>query len=221
MQLLHHDAASLRGKLAHYLNNDERYKVVFEYTKKCFNEATHLTAHNWAHTYRDILNAIVIGEAEGANMSVVLPAITMHDIGFLYGADGPSHGDVGAKKVAEFVFRAGARYGSEDIAQIANCIRTHKGAIHDKSPEGLEAKVVADADLLEKFGPFGVYQTIRTYGEFNWPIAKAIKRGDDILTVTLETKTGQALAEPGRQFTSDFYKALAEAASPYQEEVER
>ena len=217
MKLLQYDASLLKEKLASYIKNDERYRYVFKHTKKCFDEATHLTAHNWAHAYRDTLNAIVIGEAEGADMSIVLPAITMHDIGFLYGADGPSHGDIGADKVAEFLSDAGANYRPELIAQIAGCIRTHKGSIHDKVPEGLEAKVVADADLLEKFGPFGVYQTIRTYGEFNWPIEKAIQRGDDIFSVKLETETGRALAEPGRQFTADFYKSLAEAASPYKE----
>ena len=139
----------------------------------------------------------------------------MHDIGFLYGAEGKSHGAVGADKVSEFLLESGARYSDVQVIEISNCVRTHKGSIHGESPDSLEAKVVADADLLEKFGPFGVYQTIRTYTEFNWPIDRAIERGDRILTVELETETGEKLAEPGRQFVSDFYKALEEANKPY------
>jgi uncharacterized protein len=216
MKLLTNDSRELREKLERYLQSDLRYKAVFDYTRQRFEAATNLTAHNWAHAYRDTLNAIVIGEAEGADMHVVLPAITMHDIGFLYGASGEAHGDVGADQVDAFLQEAGAHYSIEDIEKIAACIRTHKGSIHGKQPDGLEAKVVADADLLEKFGPFGVYQTIRTYGEFNWPIQKAIQRGDDILTVRLETKTGESLAKQGRQFTADFYKHLAEANQPYE-----
>jgi uncharacterized protein len=108
-----------------------------------------------------------------------------------------------------------AHYEDEQIEAIENSIRTHKGSIHGKQPEGLEAKVVADADLLEKFGPFGVYQTIRTYAEFNWPIEKAFERGDRILSVELETETGNKLAEPGRQFVAAFYKELLEANEPY------
>ena len=215
MKLLDYPATELAEKLEKYLKEDQRYRIVFEHTKKRFEAATELPAHNWAHAYRDTLNAIVIGEAESADMHIVLPAITMHDIGFLYGAEGSNHGDVGAEKVAEFLQEAGAHYEPEIITAIASCIRTHKGGIHGKVPEGLEAKVVADADLLEKFGPFGIYQTIRTYAEFNWPIDKAIVRGDDILTVQLETPTGQKLAEPGRQFVSNFYKELAEANTPY------
>lgn len=219
MRLINVDPVELQEKLEEYLSRDLRYKAVFAHTKNRFEEAANLTAHNWPHTYRDTLNAIVIGEAEKADMAIVLPSITMHDIGFLYGAEGANHGDIGAEKVAEFLTEAGAHYSDEQIAKIANCIRTHKGSIHGKHPEGLEAKVVADADLLEKFGPFGVYQTVRTYAEFNWPIDKAIARGDDILTVTLETETGQKLAEPGRQLVSDFYKGLAEANEPYKETV--
>lgn len=220
MKLIDFIPGELQKKLEEYIASDQRYHAVFAHTKRRFEEATNLTAHNWPHTYRDTLNAIVIGEAEKANMAIVLPAITIHDIGFLYGAEGANHGDVGADKVAEFLEEAGAHYSEEQISKIAGCIRTHKGSIHGKHPEGLEAKVVADADLLEKFGSFGVYQTIRTYTEFNWPIDKAIARGDDILTVTLETPTGQRLAEPGRQLVSNFYKGLAEANKPYTKEIE-
>lgn len=216
MKLLNYTHAELEAKLQEYLRRDQSYKAVFDYTKQQYEKADQLTAHNWAHTYRDILNAIVIGEAEAADMLIVMPAITMHDIGFLYGAQGKTHGDVGADKVDEYLKDAGSHYRGEQREQIADCIRTHKGGLHGKVPEGLEAKVVADADLLEKFGVFGVYQTLRTYTEFNWPIDKAIALGDNILTVQLETPTGQKLAEPGRQFVADFYHALKEANEPYQ-----
>ncbi len=217
MKLLNYSSAELTDKLNTYLASDQRYQAVYSYTKKRFEAATELVAHNWPHCYRDTLNAIVIGEAEGADMSIVLPAITMHDIGFLYGASPEQHGAVGADRVKEFLKEAGAHYSDEQIEAIANCIRTHKGSIHGKHPEGLEAKVVTDADLLEKFGLFGVYQTVRTYAEFNWSIDKAIERGDRILTVELETETGEKLAEPGRQFVADFYSQLKIANEPYEE----
>lgn len=215
MKLIDIDADTLRTKLQTYLQSDETYKQVFEYTKQRFTDATHLPAHNWAHAYRDTLNAIVVGEAEGADMSVVLPAITMHDIGFLYGADGRSHGAVGADKLADYLQAGGITYSQDMIDKIASCIRTHKGSMHDEKPEGLEAKVVADADLIEKFGPIGVYQNIRTFTEFNWPLEKNLERASEIFNLTLETKTGQEIAEKGRQFVADFYNELLEATSPY------
>jgi HD superfamily phosphodiesterase len=218
MKLLDQKPGELQAKLAKYMENDPNYKAVFEYTKKRFEEADHLPAHNWAHAYRDTLNAIVIGEAEGADMTIVLPAITMHDIGFLYGATGRTHGAIGAEKLAEYLVAGGIEYPEDAIKKIADCIRTHKGSMHNEKPESLEAKVVADADLLEKFGAFGVYQNIRTFTEFNWPIEKSFERESEIFTLTLETETGKRLAEPGRQFVADFYKELAEAYEPYKEQ---
>jgi HD superfamily phosphodiesterase len=216
MKLIAIDAAVLKEKLQGYLENDPQYKAVYAYTEAKFKEATQLPAHNWAHAYRDTLNAIVIGEAEGADMHIVLPAITMHDIGFLYGADGRTHGVVGADKLREYLKDGNITYTVEDLRKIAGCIRTHKGSMFNEVPEGLEAMVVADADLVEKFGPIGVYQNIRTFTEFNWPIEKNIERATEIFKLTLQTETGKKLAEPGRQFVADFYTALGEAYSPYE-----
>lgn len=215
MKLLNYPAGELQAKLEKYLTADNKYRAVFAYTKSRFEDATSLTAHNWPHAYRDTLNAIVIGEAEGADMSIVLPAITMHDIGFLYGAVGKTHGAIGAEKLAEYLKDGGIEYPEEDIKKMADCIRTHKGSMHNEMPESLEAKVVADADLLEKFGPFGIYQKIRTFTEFNWPLERFFERQDESMTLTLETETGKQLAEPGRQFVADFYKELREAYEPY------
>ena len=206
----------LQKKLQDYLDQDQRLRSVLTYTKQRFDAENRLTAHNWEHISRDTLNAIVIGEAEGADMGVVLPAIVMHDIGYLYGPP-EGHGPRGADKLAEYLDAAEISYPAEEIAKQASCIRTHKGSMRDDHPEGLEAKVVADADLLEKFGAFGVYQAIRTMGEMNWPLTRIL---DFMLSgkgsaLTLETETGRQLAEPGRRFVLDFYRELARAAEPY------
>lgn len=214
MKLISTPHGELVEKLHAYLTADPLFKAVYDYTKRRFEAAEHLSAHNWAHAYRDTLNAIVIGKAEGADMSITLPAATMHDIGFLYGAIGKTHGAVGADHLAEFLEEGGIAYPKEAVTKIASCIRTHKGSMHNEKPDSLEAKVVADADMLEKFGPLGVYQTIRTFTEFNYPLETLLKRGSDMY-LTLETTTGQRLAEPGRQFVADFIKELKEASEPY------
>lgn len=214
MKLLNNPPGELPTKLKAYLEADPTYKAIYEYTKQRFEAATQLSAHNWAHTYRDILNAIVIGEAEGANMQVVLPAMTMHDIGFLYGADGKTHGAVGADNLASYLQDGGISYPDEVVEQIASCIRTHKGSMHDEKPESLEAKVVADADLLDKFGPFGVYQKIRVYTEFNYQLDKMLTEAAKVSSLSLETATGQQLAEPGREFVLTFFSDLTEAYEP-------
>ena len=161
------------------------------------------------------MNAIVIGESEKANMKIVMPAITMHDIGFLYGATGRTHGSIGAEKLREFLEDGNIKYSDDDIALLASCIRTHKGSSHDEKPENLEAKVVADADLLDKFGPIGVFQNIKVMTEFNRDLHASLERKDTIHKLRLETKTGQELAEPGKEFVVTFFESLALSYEPY------
>jgi HD superfamily phosphodiesterase len=200
-----------QDNLKEYLLKDVDFAKVYKKVRFDFDRSN-LTAHNWEHIFRDICNAIVIGEAEHADMRVVLPAITMHDIGFLYGATGKTHGAVGAEKLREYLAGEELSYSDLELVHIAACIRTHKGSMHDEHPETLEAKVVADADLLEKFGPLGVYQVIRTYTEFNMNLGEILARNDNLI---LETKTGKLLAEPNRQFTRDFFSRLADAYAEY------
>jgi uncharacterized protein len=203
----------LRQKLHGYLERDPRLRSVAEYTKGRFEAATVLTAHNWEHIYRDILNAIAIGEAEDANMDIVLPAIVVHDIGYLYGA-ARDHGPRGATKLREYLDTAGISYPADEVAKLASCIRTHKGSGWDQHPEGLEARVVADADLLDKFGALGTYQHVRACSEFNWSLAKILEYNETMIGLTLDTDTGKRLAEPGRKLIVDFLRELAREAEP-------
>jgi uncharacterized protein len=211
-------ASILRDKLHNYLVSDPDFRAIYDYTKSRFHDSD-LSAHNFEHAYRDVLNAIVIGEAEGADMTVVLPAMTMHDIGFLYGASGATHAKMGADKLAEFLADGEIHLPEARLEHLASCIRTHKGNIHGEVPQSLEAKVVSDADVLDKLGPVGIYQVTRTFAEFNEPHTIAIGalgRTDRRLC----TETGNQLADPLRQFNQDFVAALRQAYAPYEEEQE-
>jgi len=208
----------LRHKLKRYLETDPDFRAVYYHTRGRFDAASQLTAHNWEHARRDTLNAIKIGEAESADMSIVLPATVMHDIGFLYGATGRTHGSIGADKLDEYMNEGGIKSSDAKREKIAECIRTHKGSMHGERPQSLEAKVVSDADMLEKFGPVGVYQGIRTFTEFNLDAAEIIRRLHRDSDLMFQTKTGQALGEPLRAFAGEFAVALGKAYEPYDED---
>ena len=204
-------------RLKKYLSHDEKFNKVYHAVQKDFLEAD-FVAHNWEHVYRNVINAINIGEKELANMEVVLPASVMHDIGFLYGATGPTHTQIGADKLPEYLRKIGVSYKPEIVNKIAACISTHKGSMFNDFPQTLEAKVVADADLLEKFGAIGAYQFIRTWGEFKKGIESTIERKDTIPNLRLETKTARKLAEPGRKFVMDFFEELSKEYNIYRNE---
>lgn len=205
------------SKLAHYLASDPVFRDVYDYTRKRFEAAPHLTAHNFEHARRDVLNAIIIGEAEGADMHIVLCAAVMHDIGYLYGGTGRTHGELGADQLDDYLKDSHVNFPAAELEHIRACIRTHKGSVHQVVPDTLEAQVVSDADMLEKIGPMGTYQFIRSLTEFNFDTERVIERLAGADQRRLVTKTGNAMAAERRGFATDFAKALNEAHELYRE----
>ena len=212
--LIKHSRGKLAKRLEKYLLKDAKLRKVLTAVKKDFAKSG-LTAHNWEHIWRDTLNAVEIGEQEKVDMHIVLPAIVMHDIGFLWRASGKTHGAIGANKLPLFLKKHKINYSKEALEHMADCIRTHKGSMHDEKPLTLEAKVVADADLLDKFGPFGIYQRIRTFTEFDYDIEKILGRNNGMKTLRLETKTGKKIAERGRKEVVSFLEKLDKAQEAY------
>jgi len=151
-----------RQRLQEYLKI-ERVKSIYTRTEKAFRERR-LIGHGWDHVLRDIINAVVIGEEEEANMDIVMPAVILHDIGFLYDPDPSRHPQVGAERCGDWL----SEWSAEQRQQIANCIRVHKGKMREFTlePETREEQVVCDADMLEKAGWLGVLQAVRVFSEF-------------------------------------------------------
>jgi uncharacterized protein len=151
-----------RERLQEYLEID-RVNRIYTQAEKAFRKKK-LIGHGWDHILRDIINAVVIGEEEKANMDIVMPAIILHDIGFLYDPDSSRHPQIGAERCGEWL----NDWGEEEREQIADCIRVHKGKMREFTlePETLEEQVVCDADMLEKVGWLGVLQAVRVFSEF-------------------------------------------------------
>jgi uncharacterized protein len=212
-------------RLQNYLSID-RIKNLHDAVKTAFESRGPL-AHNWDHIHRDTINAIWIGEAEGADMNVVIPAILLHDVGFLYNPDPYSHHVIGSEKSHAWL----ADWGAVENETIALCIKSHKGRFpgFELEPESLEAQVVHDADLLEKIGKIGILQGLRSFVEFGesglqkfkaYKALHAIVQQQAALEhVAFYTKTGKELAAQrgGIHDRWTFYnEALAELA-PYEE----
>jgi len=215
---------SARKRLEGYLV-DERIKMVHDSVKTAF-ESQDFLAHNWDHIYRDTINAVWIGEAEGADMQIVLPAILLHDIGFLYDPDPAVHHILGAEKCAD---RLGD-WSAAERQKIADCILSHKGAMpgFEVEPPSLEAKVVHDADLLEKIGKIGILQVVRTYMEFGQRglaghqdyknLYAIVKRRAGFKNLAFYTRTGEEIAAQrgGHQIRQEFFNDLLGELEKYE-----
>ncbi|MBU0976016.1 MAG: HD domain-containing protein [Patescibacteria group bacterium] len=207
--------------LEKYLKKN-RNKSLYDKVKKEF-EKRGPVAHNWDHIYRDIINAIWIGEAEKANMEVVFPSIVLHDIGFLYDPDPSIHHKLGAEKCIEWL----EDWNKEDKKAIRLCILAHKGKSFEFSiePESIEEKVVYDADQLEKMGYAGLLGCVRVgveFGEATHPELKSLyeiaKLFKSVSKITLYTSKAREIAKRRGGMKFDiFEKAYNELREYYEE----
>jgi len=191
-----------------YLSQSSELKVLHQLVKKDFSMRG-LVHHNWHHILRDLARAIMIGEAEKANMKIVLASVLLHDIGRLYPDLGGDHYEVGATKAPEYLKKAGFKNG--EINDITHCIRAH-GPRGVEEPKTLEAKVVYDVDVLScSVGYIGV---ARVFDYFMREEKMGVK---DMMTIPsgkkgprrdFYTKTGKSMGEQGLKEARRYWEEL-------------
>jgi len=158
-------------KLDYFIEKDPRIKKVYDYAKEKYNKAN-LPQHNLEHILRDLYRALIIAETEkDVDYSILIPAVLLHDIGITEGKH-QNHEEAGALIIKRDLPKLG--YSKKEIERIAHCIKSHDGKI---KPETIEAKILFDADKLEKCGTGGVFNFYRVQQESKTPMDKWIEKG--------------------------------------------
>jgi len=120
-------------------------------------------AHDLGHVKRVVALARRIGEAEGADLSVVVPAAWLHDC-VSVAKDSPDRPLASRLAAEEGVrFLGGIGYPSEHLDAVHHAIEAHSFSL-GKAPETLEARVVQDADRLDAIGAVGIARCFLTGG---------------------------------------------------------
>jgi uncharacterized protein len=156
--------------------------------------------HGFEHTERVVALCRVLGERLSADMSVLMPAAILHDIG--RGEDG--HAEKGAEKAADILKKNGA--SEENIERIVEAIRVHSfsGGLEAAS---LEAQILSDADKLDAMGAVGVYRAGQYSGEHDRSLEEYIGHfHEKLLTLKrlLYTEKAMRLAEGRHRFMESF-----------------
>lgn len=194
--------------------SEPRLQTLYRKVESSFKQQDGI-AHNWEHVRRDIVNVVQIGLAEHADMSIVMPAMILHDLGYLTHPQDPGNHPVnGSKECYAFL----SDWTPEERDKISSCILKHKGkfpGFEHSEPETLEEKVVCDADQVDKFGWVGFMQMMRVYIEHG---TKGFKKFNTITglakgilaqgIITLYTETGKRMAAMRRH--PDFKVVSAE-----------
>lgn len=139
----------MRHTLDEYARNDPRILPVYSAARRIYQKMNRYH-HNFSHVLRDLYRALLIGADEGqVDYGILIPSVLLHDIGFSDPAFEHVGHDVAGALLAEKLL-ADLGYGKKAIKAISHCIRAHKGKA--ETPRTIEAKILCDADVLEKAG---------------------------------------------------------------------
>jgi uncharacterized protein len=151
--------------------------------------------YRWKHTLRVAQFGKVIAENEAGDVELIIAACLLHDIAwFDTDADNSrEHGRIGAKKARPFLESLG--YTQVQVESICYAVATH---VDEDNPDTLEAKILSDADNVDRFGPYRILQwcfaDIEDYDKLAAKLKERISRLEHYRKVNpLFTPTGQQL----------------------------
>ncbi|MFQ6117497.1 MAG: HD domain-containing protein [Candidatus Bipolaricaulia bacterium] len=193
-----------------YLAKFAELKGLYEMVQQEFSSKG-LVHHNWHHVLRDLARGIIIGEAEGAKMKIVLAGILLHDIGRLHPSAGEDHYTAGAEVAPTYL--RGAGFTAEEIEEIVHCVKAH-GPRAPEEPRTLEARVVYDVDVhscaVGKIGVARVFDYFMREEGLGVKELLALPSGRKGPREDFYTETGRRLGEEGLKRASEFWEGLRE-----------
>lgn len=184
-------------KIADFTQN---YLLV-SYKKRSKKDKTNLKRYlsgadyRWQHTLRVAQFGKVIAENEGVDVESVLAACLLHDIAW-FDTDAENnreHGRIGAAIARPFLESLG--YSKRRVKKICYSIASH---VDEENINTLEARIVSDADNVDRFGPYRILQwcfsDIKNYEKLAAKLSERIPRLEQYREENpLYTSTGQQL----------------------------
>jgi len=160
--------------------------------------------HGLEHTMRVYETCKTLGESLGANLSILLPAVLLHDV-VRGGEDHALASSVEAKGILD-----GLGYSHAAIDEISKVISAHSFSA-GRTPESLEAEILSDADKLDAMGALGVYRAAMFSAERERPLEDYVAHfTEKLLTLRgmMFTDAARKLAEPRHRFLLEFLEQI-------------
>lgn len=167
--------------------------------------------YRWQHTLRVAQFGKLLAEAEGADVELVVAACLLHDVASFDQMDNDrDHGRIGAEIAQPLLIELG--YTPAQDESILYAVAAH---VDVENPETLEARVVTDADNLDRFWAYRILQwCLPDIGDYDKLATKLRARTEKLellkTNYSLCTPSGQKLFIERLNFQIGFYKAFVE-----------
>lgn len=111
--------------------------------------------YRWHHSLRVAQFGKIIAETEGVEPEMVSAACLLHDIAWFdtTAENSREHGRMGAEIARKYLETIG--YAAKEIENICYSVASH---VDEDHPKTLEAKILSDADNVDRFGPYRILQ---------------------------------------------------------------
>ena len=154
--------------------------------------------YRWQHTLRVAQFGKLIAENEDADLELVIATCLLHDIAWFDTTAEKSreHGRLGAEIAKPFLEKMG--FSPEQVTPICNAIAEH---VVEGKPETLVAKIICDADDVDRFGPYRVLQWC--FSDINDYEKLAAKLRDRIHRLEHYREKNPLFTSTGRQLFSE------------------
>ena len=172
--------------------------------------------YRWQHTLRVTHYGRQIAEAEGADIELAVAACLLHDSekysDWQKGEDERSHGRVAAQTARPFLAQIG--YSPEQVDNICYSIAVHvDGSAGYEHEHTLEARVVSDADNVDRFGAYRVLlwcvDDMSNYAALIAKLGDRVQRLKDYRErQVMETGYGNHLFNQQLELQIDFFQKL-------------
>ena len=185
--------------------------------------------HDFEHVLRVYRLAERIGEAEGADLGILLAAVLLHDSADATPdgeSDRPTHQHASAEFARKVLIEEG--WPEDRIEAVQHCIRAHRFR-GDETPRTLEAKILFDCDKLDVTGAIGVARSFAYAALAGQPLTAEVsdkfkttfekEPGEPhtpyheflfkLSRVRFHTATARALAEERQRYLADYFEQLA------------
>lgn len=164
--------------------------------------------YRWQHILRVCNYGKLLAEAEGANVELVLAGCLLHDVAVFDPGDSRDHGRRGAEIARALLGELG--YTPEEVENICYSVASH---VDVDKPHTLEARVVTDADNIDRFGAYrAITWCLRDMDDYDRLITNLIARLQTLKTYRqqhlLETEMGNRLFDEQLDFQIQFFEAL-------------
>lgn len=151
----------------HYL---KKYTDVIEYTRQFLKETAaknvlglhpwSLPEHRMGHTLLVLKNSLLLAKNRKVNLDAVALAAILHDIA-AFSSERKEHAEEGARVAEEYLKKHG--YPDDLVQKVVHSIRVHAGPLVF-SARSDEAKILQDADTIDKVGAVSITTFLLHYG---------------------------------------------------------